>query len=397
MKKKFLLIIYSGRFTNFDYQKWELKELKKKYNLNVLINVFDPFAEEKINSSLSKPYKTVIYSRTIKEWLKFFSKFNKKNTIIIPQLEPISFKILLINYFLSKSKIPILLNRNPQLSGNQKLPMTYGVLTNYLKIILLNPVYTLFTIKLILIRFLTPFINYESLINLKVGNEKKKIISKKSKILQIHSWDYTKYLKQSFKSRIKKSKKNNIIFLDKPGPDIFDDHSLSGKRTTIKLNAKKWYDDLNIYLDKIEKLYKTKVIIIPHPKEKGIKKSHYKKKLVNHENDAAEKLIPTSKFIITCGMTTAISYAILSRKPIFLTYCDQDQKDLREMADLRYTSKITGAHLINRNNVNKNIIHKSMKINKTLYKKYKYKYLTSKNCEKNRNFKLIGKYINENQ
>jgi len=396
MKKKFLLIIYSGRFTNFDYQKWELKELKKKYNLNVLIHVVDSFEEERFKNSLSKPYKTVIYSRTIKEWLKFLSKFNKKNTIIINQLEPTSFKTLLISYFLNESKIPILENRNAQLSGNQKLPMTYEVLTNYLKTILLNPVYTRSTIKYILIRFLMTFINYESVINLKVGNEKKKFISKKSKILQIHSWDYTRYLKQSFKSRIKKSQKNNIIFLDKPGPDIFDDHSLSGKKSTIERNTKKWYDDLNIYLDKIEKLYKTKVIIIPHPKVKGIKKSYYKKKLVNHENDAAEKLIPASKFIITCGITTAISYAILSRKPIVLTYCDQDQTNLREMADLRYTSKITGAHLINRNDVNINIIHKSMKINKTLYKKYKYKYLTSKNCEKNRNFKLIGKYINEN-
>ena len=139
--------------------------------------MFDPFADERFKKSLSKPYKTVIYSRTIKEWLKFFSKFNKKNTIIIAQLEPISFKILLINYFLSKSKIPILLNRNPQLSGDQKLPITYGVLTSYLKTILLNPVYTLFTIKFILIRFLIPFINYESLINLKVGNEKKKIMT----------------------------------------------------------------------------------------------------------------------------------------------------------------------------------------------------------------------------
>ena len=179
MKKKFLLIIYSGRFTNFDYQKCELKELKKKYNLNVLIHVVDSFEEERFKNSLSKPYKTVIYSRTIKEWLKFLSKFNKKNTIIINQVETTSFKTLLISYFLNESKIPILENRNAQLSGHQQLPMTYEVLTNYLKTILLNPVYTRSTIKYILIRFLMTFINYESVLNLKVGNEKKKNYFKK--------------------------------------------------------------------------------------------------------------------------------------------------------------------------------------------------------------------------
>ena len=158
-------------------------------------------------------------------------------------------------------------------------------------------------------------------------------------------------------------------------------------------DIKKWYADINSYLDKIEEIYKTKVVVVPHPKVKGVKNIFYKKREIDHSNDAAEKLIPTSKFIITCGMTTAISFAILSNKPIFLTYCEQQLNDLRELADLEYTAKITGAHVINRNDLRRSNLLRSMQTNKTLYNKYKYRYLATQEYEHERNSKLISKFL----
>ena len=60
-------------------------------------------------------------------------------------------------------------------------------------------------------------------------------------------------------------------------------------------DIKKWYADINSYLDKIEEIYKTKVVVVPHPKVKGVKNIFYKKR--NRSFNDVEKLIPTSKFI----------------------------------------------------------------------------------------------------
>ncbi len=393
MKKITLLVIYPRGFTNFDYHKWEFEELKRKYNVKIIINVVDPTVNRKVDTLFSRSYRNIIFSRSIKEWLKFFSKFDKKNTIILNQLDSISFKSLVINYFLSKSEIPILINRNPQLSGDEKIPLSTKVLLNYLKTILFNPSYTFFSIKFILIRFLFSFLNFKNMTILNVGKKINKHFYKKNKIIGFHSWDYSRYQKINLKRKNKKLKNKNIIFLDQPGPYFPDDHTLSGKDTMFNYDIKKWYADINSYLDKIEEIYKTKVVVVPHPKVKGVKNIFYKKREIDHSNDAAEKLIPTSKFIITCGMTTAISFAILSNKPIFLTYCEQQLNDLRELADLEYTAKITGAHVINRNDLRRSNLLRSMQTNKTLYNKYKYRYLATQEYEHERNSKLISKFL----
>ena len=119
----------------------------------------------------------------------------KKNTIILNQLDSISFKSLVINYFLSKSEIPILINRNPQLSGDEKIPLSTKVLLNYLKTILFNPSYTFFSIKFILIRFLFSFLNFKNMTILNVGKKINKHFYKKNKIIGFHSWDYSRYQK----------------------------------------------------------------------------------------------------------------------------------------------------------------------------------------------------------
>ncbi len=395
MKKITLLVIYPRGFTNFDYYKWEFDELKKKHNVNIVINVVDPIVNRKVDTLLSRSYKNIIFSRSIKEWLKFFSKFDKRNTVIINHLEPVSFNSLVIQYFLSKSKIPILINQNPQLSGDEKIPLSPRVLSNYLKTIFFNPSYTFFSIKFILIRFMVSLLNFENLTILKVGHKINKDFFEKNKTIGFHSWDYSRYQKINSKFKIKKLLNKNIIFLDQPGPYFPDDHSLTGKNEMFGYDIKKWYEDINNYLDNIEEIYKTKVIVIPHPKVKGVKNIFYKKRLLDHSNDAAEKLIPASKFITTCGLTTAISFAILSNKPIFLTYCEQQLNDLRELADIEYTAKVTGAHVINRNDLRRSNLLKSMQINKTLYNKYKYKYLATQEYKNERNSKLISKFLKE--
>ena len=82
-----------------------------------------------------------------------------------------------------------------------------------------------------------------------------------------------RYLK---KSKVKKSKtlkqkreKRFGVFLDTPTPYFRDDYSLMG--IEINYNLQKWYNDLNDFLLKAEKVFNCKIIIIPHPKVKNIK------------------------------------------------------------------------------------------------------------------------------
>ena len=67
----------------------------------------------------------------------------------------------------------------------------------------------------------------------------------------------------------------------------------------------------------IEEVYSSKVIIIPHPKVRGIKNPYYSKNFhIDDRVNAAEKLIDRSRFIICPILSTVIAYAIAKYKPI---------------------------------------------------------------------------------
>ena len=67
-----------------------------------------------------------------------------------------------------------------------------------------------------------------------------------------------------FDNFIKMTNKNYVVFLDTTTPYFTGDKILFGYKINYK--TKKWYKDLNLFLEKIENEFKTRVVIIPHPR-----------------------------------------------------------------------------------------------------------------------------------
>ena len=109
--------------------------------------------------------------------------------------------------------------------------------------------------------------------------------------------------------------------------------------------------------------------------------------------DAAHKLIPNSKFVISIGASTAIGIASATNKPILLIYNNQI-KDFNPglFEEIKFTSKIYRTSLININNFKiKNLIKP---VDKTHNKKLIYRYMTSKEIKNTQNFQILNKILN---
>ena len=166
-------------------------------------------------------------------------------------------------------------------------------------------------------------------------------------------------------------------------------------------DIKKYYYELNLFFDKIEKYFNAKIIVIPHQKYKysNTKKiksfnPYFNNRIVNNDYDSLAKLSPNCLFFIN-KMSTAISYAIFHHKPVIHIHSPQWIYEREEFQSLLDQSKNIGHKPINICKFNKKKIMESLTINKSKYKYYKYKYLTSKNktVEKIPNYKIIGDFI----
>ena len=78
--KKIILILYPQKFTHFEYCKYELSQLEKKYNFKIVINdLSNILNNKKLNLAwTSKRYQKVLFFRSITEWIHFFNKIKKK-------------------------------------------------------------------------------------------------------------------------------------------------------------------------------------------------------------------------------------------------------------------------------------------------------------------------------
>ena len=173
-----------------------------------------------------------------------------------------------------------------------------------------------------------------------------------------------------------------------------DDESLLFKQKR-EIDLVKWYREHNEFFDKLENFFSTKVIVVSHPKTKGIKNPFLKKRFIDHRIDATLKLTSSSLFFL-CGMyvSTAISFPISAYKPIFFLYSDQMKLHYeRQVIVEKEAAKLIGSGLLDINNFTKNDILKNMKVNKKLYDNYKYRFLTSKRLSKKPNHIILGELI----
>jgi hypothetical protein len=393
MKKRKILIVYPYVFRNFDYFRYEIKNLEKNFSAEVIVHEVIKI----INPKFTNAYKNFYKSNKIYRfdsyflWQKEFRCLvdNNPDLLIIKDIQSSNFFSFLVNLEIKKAQRKVL-----EYSGSPGHPpdpefnikkIRYSNLLN-IKIIIffLNA-----RIYNILGNLFKLYPNY----CLKAGSKGFRNIYKSSKvnIIKANTFDYSNYI--TYKKIIqKKSKKKIAIFLDSPVPFYDGDNLLIGINKQNLLTKKVWYKALNIFFRNIEKLLDIKIKICLHPKVES-SQARYKYKNIFEGREILKKrpvyYLNNTELIIS-RHSTGFSYAVISKIPSLIITSNEILKDNKFINSQIFLSEELGTDIFNiDNDLDEKKITKFLKINKKKYRDYKTKYLTSLNTLKP-NYKIIG-------
>ena len=396
-----LLILFPYKFTEFYHYLLDIENLEDKLKCKVEVHDLSNIINKNWNKSfLSNKSKKSIVFYNFSEWKLRFNKLKKNNKLTIFNfLDLNSFKSLFIHYVLYNSKLKIM-----RLSTSGVIEHNY-----YYKKNIFDYIKQILSLRISFSKFIyvskTFFLKliYKSLFPLSEillisGSKKQSItnLGKKKAQINFHSLDYSKALN---KKKIRKN--NNIIYFDSPSPFFKDDVDtiFQNENSFINVNLiKNHYKILNNFLSSIEKIYKCKVTIVPHPKVKKVRNPFYDKKFkIANQVDAAENLINTCKFIICASPSTVIAYAIKNYKPILILegegFKNSEAAKLDNYLGIKVMTKFTGCSSINYEVPIKKKIF--IKVNKKKYDNYRFQFLTSKKIIGLNNYQIISKIINQ--
>ena len=392
-----LVILSPYKFTEYHFKYYELdifdKKLDQKFEIHDLSKIINPKIEHIFKL---KRHKKVKVFNSIKKWQNYFYKINIKyqNIQFLNLLQLTDFKSLYLHILLKKYNKKIIQIRSmgqPNLAL-KKNNNNFINIKNNLNKLKLN--FLLFHFKMKIIKMLIKFITFNEINYLVCGNLKNLEInlkSKKEKYLNYHFHDFSKLKHHGKKIFENKKRKKIAVFLDCPDPYFDDDYKIFG--LNINYNKSIWYEDLNKFLCRIEKIYACKVIILPHPKVKGLPNPYYDKKYeVNHDPDAVYKLIPRSEVVISINASTAIGIAAVCKKRIICIYNDQIKELNNSLFErCKYIAKKIHANFINMNNYIDDDLFKPISNKK--YQDYIYNYVTSKKILDKKNYEIFNSLL----
>ena len=393
--KKTLIHLFQNKFTDHDFYNREYAQLEKNFNVQVVIQDLSKIFYPKINHIKTKNFKNSVRFNSLKQFIQSLKKYKKKkNVVIVNELGFDSFKSLIIHYYLKKLNFKMIIDSNVGVidpvdySKNLSFEIILIKFFNVLK----NPYRLIYFLKKKFLNILFYFIKFDKILLLTADDSNINVpFNFNSKdIIKVHSRDYSNYLNCKKENNFKKDKP--IIFLDGTFPYFQGDEPLYYKKK-LEIDLERWFREHNKFFDKLESFFSTKVIIVSHPKAKGIQNPFFKKRFNDHRIDASLKLT-SSSLLFLCGMyvSTAISFPISAYKPILFINSDQMKYiNKKQIIFQKHVAKLIGANNIDINNFSKDDILESMKVNRKLYDNYKYRFLTSKKLSDKPNNIILGK------
>ncbi len=356
------LAIFHNNFTKFDFYKFRLNKIKKKYNiiyvnLSFLLN----YKKKNLNKFSKKNY---YYIYSIFELYNFLKQ--KKNFYVLD--------LLGISFNFKKSLIRILINRHvngvlPVIGLRYRISNKYfssSFKENIIKI-------TNFLTKIIFKKII--FQNYFVILSGKYRENFYSNLTKK-KPLYTFSADYQRYvdIKKHYRS-----KKKYAVFLEEKLVDHPDYYNSS--QGIPPLNKKKYYAYMNNFFSKFKNRFKCDIIIAIHPKST---KQEIQKNFKNYKifKGNTQNLIKNSTSVIGHA-STSISYPVLFNKPLFFLSFSSIKRHFVGK-EITLSSKLLGSKLIyidekfDLNNL-------KFKINKLKYNSY-FKNFLKHPKSKNRSF-----------
>ena len=177
------------------------------------------------------------------------------------------------------------------------------------------------------------------------------------------------------------------VLLDGAGPEFVSDVEFLRDRPV--LTSEKWYPALTSWFDQLERETGVKIVVAGHPKSTfpenppqfGFRRVYY---------GCTGKLVHHAEFVIT-RFSTALSYAIIHRKPILCIYNDQIKSDSAVFERFCDRTAILGVRPINLD-APPSCTEEYLKIPEEAYGRYEANYLTSLSDPKP-NYRVITEEI----
>jgi hypothetical protein len=196
---------------------------------------------------------------------------------------------------------------------------------------------------------------------------------KRIKLVLGHSEDYSNNLLEMSKSIEFVSPYSRIAtYIDGPGPMFTGDVVYFSRK--VHFTSDIWYPALSRFFDRIEAESGVRIIIAGHYKSKH---PHIAPYFGNRQvfYGLVRELVMNSEFVLT-RISTAISYAVIFRKPVISIYSDQLKSDLTMMHDIRGMASVLGNTPININDPAQDL-NGLLTVKEDRYKYYEKACLTS--------------------
>ena len=387
---KTLLILFPYSFNEISYFQFEIFYLEKKKNYKIIIHDLSNIVT---NKQFNKAWKSKKEKRAIKftsliSWIHEFNKIRKKKNILIYDLiNKDNFKSFVIKLLLMLSNRPILRREasyTELCAPKQNLRFFLSKVLEHklnLKIYSYYIKEKFFSLLVKCMKFKQIFLMTHKDLNLYKRKENVHLIN-------CHSVDYSNSLLEKYKNQNKINKKQFIVYFDNGFPYFTGDTLLTGRKLPEN-NTEKYYKELNLFFDNLERFFKTKVLIIPHPKYRipALKEKnlipYFNNRLSDNSYNAGVKFVPKCLFVIS-GTSLALSYPVINYKPVQFIYSSNFTLVKETHKELFLMSNLIGMRPINTASFESSFLIKNLKINKAKYDLYKFKFLTYKkaNSEK---------------
>lgn len=394
MTKNKFIIIWPMIFREFDYYRLELDKMIKHFDIEIheLADTFDPklnkIYDPKVwcKRKIVKRYKSLIY------WIINFRKISKNHRVVVMY----NFHSNSLSKYLVRVTLQILGAKTIKYSKsnlNEVKAHSEILLYKFKKNFSLFNIF--FYFENFFFQYLSNFLKSDYILSMSHDNYlflKKNVIDK-SKIIKASSYDYSNALVyKPTKKDLLLGKKRFSILIDTPGPRNEGDELVY--RIKKEATSEKWYPSINKFFSFIEKKYKTKFVIAPHPKTKPKKYSKefdYRETIFNKLAYSVKK----AKIIISkVPGSTAVIYAAMFKKPLLFIYSNEYLNQKNAMNNLRLMIKEFKTKAINIDkNYKKETINKLMKVNNKVYENYIQKFGTARNDQKP-NYIILTKLLN---
>jgi hypothetical protein len=391
MKTKKLIVIYPYKFSDFLWKLLELEELSKYVEVIVwdVSKISSPRFSSQIVGKLT-PRDQIIRLESIvsfnSELKNLLSENNEEDICILNEIPQGNYRDFILNAFLSfklqgkEVKVFDLYNGGVLIHSAGPVD-EFGrksIMQRFISVVKLSSSLKEFLRKFSSYTFnkLGEFFRKPLTHRLVAGevwkSEAKRGVSQGVRIIEGHSHDYSTYLREVH-SRNRSESIGLATLLDGAGPYFKSDALLTGRK--VYFTSEVWYPALSNFFEFLESDRQLTVRVAGHYKTNFDSPSLL---FGNREvvYGRTPELVASSKFVIT-RISTAISFAVLYKKPIIFIYSDQLLKDSEFMSQIISISNVLGTSPINIDHFPTNL-ESYLRVNEDKYKRYTLDFLTSK-------------------